>query len=233
MKLLVITGASKGIGRACAERFRSADYDVINISRSPCPVEGVTNHAVDLTSSGYAELIERPLIDAAKKADVVVVIHNAAVMDKDTAATIDPELFRRALELQLVAPAVLNSWLMPHMKPGSSILYVGSTLSEKAVAGVASYVTTKHAVVGLMRATCQDLVDTGVHTACVCPGFTDTEMLRVHIKGDEAVLEALAGMVTLKRLIEPAEIADTLMFVAQNPVMNGAVLHANLGQIEH
>jgi 3-oxoacyl-[acyl-carrier protein] reductase len=67
------------------------------------------------------------------------------------------------------------------MGPGSSVLYVGSTLSEKAVPGSFSYVVSKHAQLGMMRATCQDLMGTGIHTAMVCPGFTDTEMLRNHL----------------------------------------------------
>jgi 3-oxoacyl-[acyl-carrier protein] reductase len=87
-------------------------------------------------------------------------------------------------------------------------------------------------VVGLMRATCQDLAGSGVHTACVCPGFTDTEMLREHVGQDQVILTAIAGGVTQGRLIKPQEIADTLWFASQQAVTNGAVLHVNLGQIE-
>ncbi|MDP7389608.1 MAG: SDR family oxidoreductase, partial [Pseudomonadales bacterium] len=113
---------------------------------------------------------------------------------------------------------------------GSSVLYVGSTLSEKAVPGLASYVTSKHAVAGLMRATCQDLAGTGVHTVCINPGFTNTEMLRDHVPAD--VMPQIAVMSAFERLIEPEEIAQALLFAAHNPVLNGAVINANLGQIE-
>ena len=119
------------------------------------------------------------------------------------------------------------------MPSGSSIIYLGSTLSEKAVPGTASYVTSKHAVVGLMRSTCQDLAGTGIHTACICPGFTDTEMLRDNIGDDPEVLEAIAGMQTYNRLVEPEEIAQAIFSVSQQPVFNGAVLHTNLGQVEN
>ena len=82
----------------------------------------------------------------------------------------------------------------------------------------------------MMRALCQDLAGTGIHTACICPGFTDTEMLRAHVPTD--AIDAVAGMSAFDRLIEPAEIAATLLFAAEHPVVNGAVIHANLGQRE-
>jgi NAD(P)-dependent dehydrogenase (short-subunit alcohol dehydrogenase family) len=118
------------------------------------------------------------------------------------------------------------------MAPGSSIIYIGSTLSEKAVANSYSYVTSKHAVVGMMRATCQDLANTGIHTVCVCPGFTDTEMLRTHVGEDADILKHIAALSTFNRLVTPEEIATAIQFAGQNPVLNGAVMHTNLGQIE-
>jgi NAD(P)-dependent dehydrogenase (short-subunit alcohol dehydrogenase family) len=118
------------------------------------------------------------------------------------------------------------------MRPGSAILYIGSTLSEKAVAGVFSYVVSKHASVGMMRATCQDLLGQGIHTACICPGITDTEMLQTRVGGDPATLEMLRGMSGEGRLIEPEEIAKVIVMAADQPVLNGAIIHANLGQRE-
>ena len=118
------------------------------------------------------------------------------------------------------------------MGPGSSIIYIGSTLGEKGVPGAHSYVVSKHAIVGMMRATCQDLIGSGIHTACICPGFTDTEMLRTHVGEDEAILTSIAENCTFNRLIAPHEISSVVGFAASNPVINGAVIHANLGQVE-
>ena len=126
----------------------------------------------------------------------------------------------------------LNRLVLPLMEPGSAILYVGSTLSVKAVANTCSYSASKHALAGLTRATCQDLAGSGIHTACVCPGFTETDMLRELAGHDAAALDGLAQHVTMGRLIDPAEIAETLYFCARQPVMNGAIVQANLGQIE-
>ena len=96
--------------------------------------------------------------------------------------------------------------------------------------GSFSYVTTKHASIGMMRSTCQDLAGKEIHTACICPGFTDMEMLRDHVPAD--AMEQIAGMSAYNRLVAPDEIANTLFWASQNPVINGAVLHANLGQVE-
>ena len=72
----------------------------------------------------------------------------------------------------------------------------------------------------------------GVHTALICPGFTDTEMLRTHIGSGPEAGRAIAAMNSFNRLIDPEEIAELIRWAHHNPVINGAVLHANLGQRE-
>ncbi len=229
--LIVITGASKGIGRAVAEHFRDHDIQVINISRSPCTVDGVDNHALDLTDLD-AEKTLRDALGAKVSNGRISIIHNAAMMTNDTADATPTNSFQQVLQLNVVAPHIINQALIPLMQPGSSVIYIGSTLSEKAVANTYSYVTSKHAVIGMMRATCQDLAGREIHTCCICPGFTDTEMLREHVGNDSEVLRAIGGLSTFGRLITPKEIAGTIAYAVGNPVVNGAVIHANLGQVE-
>ena len=239
---VVITGASRGIGKATAQLFIDKGYRVINLSRKPCAVAGVHNMSVDLADKHWVEaqgeeLLARVGAELADQVDLsgsaLCVIHNAALMLKDSTRTLQVDALERVFQVNVFAPAQLNCLLLPLMQGGSSILYVSSTLGEKAVPGTASYVMSKHAAVGQMRATCQDLKGSGIHTACVCPGFTDTEMLRDHLGNDQSILDSMCSEVTFGRLIEPREIADTLYFCAQSPVINGAVLHANLGQVEH
>ena len=230
MPCLVITGASSGIGLATAAVFIESGYTVINLSRSACDFDGVTNIACDLADPNSLPDIETTLLAGIAEADTLCLVHNAARLAHDCVAEISPEELRNVYEINLIAPTVLNRTLLPSMSPGSSILYVGSTLGEKAVPGSFSYVTSKHASIGMMRATCQDLAGSGVHTACINPGFTDTEMLRDHIPAD--VMPEIAQMSAYGRLIKPSEIARTLLFAAQTPVINGSVMNANLGQIE-
>lgn len=230
MKYLLITGASAGIGLSTAERFLAGGYSVVNFSRRRCPLASVQQINCDLSAPGFLENIGgqlRPLLEGAEQ---VVLIHNASRMDNDTALETPSVALREVLEVNVIAPNTLNYFTIPYMRPGSAILYVGSTLSEKAVPGSYSYVISKHAMVGMMRSTCQDLAGRDIHTACVCPGFTDTEMLRSHVPPE--AMEAVGSRSAYGRLIAPGEIAELLFWSAGNPVINGAVLHANLGQIE-
>ena len=230
MKCLIITGASAGIGLHTAQRFLNEGYSVINLSRRRCPIDAVSQINCDLAAPGFLEPVSSQLTPTLQAADQIVLIHNAARMENDTAVETPSNAFREVLEVNLVAPNSLNYYVIPFMKPGSSVLYVGSTLSEKAVPGSYSYVVTKHASIGMMRATTQDLAGRGIHTACICPGFTDTEMLRNHVP--EEAMEAVRAMSAFDRLIDPDEIAECLYWASTNPVINGSVLHANLGQIE-
>jgi NAD(P)-dependent dehydrogenase (short-subunit alcohol dehydrogenase family) len=232
MKIAIISGASVGIGSATASAFSAAGYAVYNLSRRPCTVDGVINLACDLSSSDSIDAHCATLAQAIADAESVALIHNAARMDKDRVDACDSAALRAVLEINVVAINQLNQRLLPLLPTGSSVLYVGSTLAEKAVANSFSYVTSKHAQLGMMRATCQDLMGRGIHTALICPGFTDTEMLRTHLGNDPAVAAAIAGLNSFNRLIEPEEIAELLHWAHHNPVINGAVLHANLGQKE-
>ncbi len=230
MKLLIITGASSGIGLHCAEKFLDSGYSVINLSRRRCPIDAVQQINCDLAAPGFTDHIAAQLVPSIQEADEIVLLHNASRLDNDSSVETPSNTLREVLEVNLVAPNSLNYLVIPYMRAGSSILFVGSTLAEKAVPGSFTYVTTKHAQIGMMRSLTQDLVGRGVHTACICPGFTDTEMLRKHVGPEN--LEFVANLSAFKRLIEPDEIASTLLFAATSPVLNGSVIHANLGQVE-
>lgn len=230
--IAVITGASVGIGRETAALFLGSGHRVFNLSRRACPLEGVENLRCDLASPASIVDCLAELAEAALGAARIALVHNASQMRKDAANDCDSDSLREVLETNIVAINSLNQGLLPLMADGSSVLYVGSTLSEKAVPGSFTYVVSKHAQAGMMRATCQDLMGTGIHTALVCPGFTDTEMLRTHIGTDPEVESLIAGMNSYNRLIDPREIAELIHWAHHNPVINGAVVHANLGQRE-
>ena len=231
-KILIITGASKGIGHSTAALFQKHGWHIINISRSPCSITNTMNISIDLSNTDFEQTLAKELGSVLKQKSRICLIHNAAAHVNDSIKKQDQTDLTRALNVSLVSPAILNKVLIPFMAEHSSIIYIGSTLSEKAVPGAASYVIAKHATVGMMRATCQDLVEDRIHTCCICPGFTNTEMLQQHLSHDQAMLAFAKQKVGANRLIEPQEIADLLYFAAENPVINGSVMHANLGQRE-
>ena len=228
---IIVTGASAGIGRATAAEFIASGTKVANISRRPCGLSGAFDILGDMSKQDWMLSAGPKLTDFISGLSTICIVHNAAVLHGEELSNAKLDDVRESFELSVTAALALNQFLLPHMKRGSSIIYIGSTLGEKAVKGALPYIVSKHAVVGLMRATCQDLVGRSIHTACVCPGFTDTEMLRLHIPDEKARTE-LGSANAFGRLIEPQEIASTIKFCAENAVINGAVIHANLGQIE-
>ncbi len=228
---LIITGASRGIGKAIAAAFLAAGWQVLNLSRHTCDLEQVKNIPLDLAAADWETALEPDLKNSLPTTSRICLVHNAATLYKDRVNSITAEQLRQVLEVNVVAPARLNRLILPYMQAGSSIIYIGSTLSEKAVSNAFSYVTSKHAIAGMMKATCQDVAGSGIHTACICPGFTDTPMLRKHLNQDEQTLVQIQEMTAFKRLVQPVEIAKMVLFCADQPVINGAVIHANLGQI--
>jgi 3-oxoacyl-[acyl-carrier protein] reductase len=232
MKLAIITGASAGIGSATAQAFLDEGFAVHNLARRTCPVQGVTNLVCDLSDEAAvahaADILER----AVTGSSTVALVHNASQMRKDRADDCDSDSLRQVIGTNVIAVNNLNQRLLPRLPHSSSVLYVGSTLAEKAVPGAFSYIVSKHAQLGMMRATCQDLMGSGIHTAMICPGFTATEMLRTHLGHDPVVEAAVAAMNSFNRLVEPGEIAELICWAHHHPVINGAVLHANLGQKE-
>ncbi len=230
-KTLIITGASSGIGLATARKFLGEGWQVVNLSRRSCPEPSVHSIEVDMLSPDWLASSLAAIHAQVPEGSHCALVHNAARLVNDALTDAKADVFRSLLELNVTVPMMLSAALLPRMAKGSSVLYVGSTLSEKAVAGAMSYVTSKHALLGLMRASAQDLAGSGIHTALVCPGFTDTEMVRSHIS-DPEVLQAIGANNGFSRLVQPEEIAETVWFCAANPVINGSVIHANLGQIE-
>jgi NAD(P)-dependent dehydrogenase (short-subunit alcohol dehydrogenase family) len=230
--IFVVTGASAGIGRAIAARARRDGHRVVNLSRRACDVEGVTDVLVDLADGEAVARALARLRELVRPGERVHLIHNAARSLADSITNFDARACEQMMRINVVSPAELTAGLVPLMGAGSSVIFIGSTLSEKAVPGVLSYVTSKHALVGLVRATVQDLFGRQIHAVCVCPGFVDTELLApLRARGPEAMTSILS-MVSYGRLLSPDEIAAVVVFATANPSLNGAIVHANLGQLE-
>lgn len=229
-KILVITGGSRGIGEKTIEKFLSAGWHAVNVSRSPCNLPGVTNISVDLSSDDDIKSKSSAVASALNGATTVCLVHNAAFYRPDSLDSLSLSVYEHTLQINIIAPVILNQQLIPLMPPESCIIYIGSTLGEKAVPNSASYTISKHAVIGLMKATCQDLIQKKIRSCCINPGLVDTVLLKETM--DQATLDYLLKNVVIGgRLIEPKEIADVIYFCATTPVINGAVINANLGQV--
>ena len=156
-KYLIITGGSRGIGEKTITCFLKQGWNAVNLSRTPCHDSSAIHFQMDLSSPEQIEKQAKQLQEAVKGASQICLVHNAGYYKRDSIDAMSLTDIQRTLDVSVVAPSQLNKLFIPLMQPGSSILYIGSTLSEKAVPNAASYVISKHAIVGMMRSTCQDL----------------------------------------------------------------------------
>jgi len=230
-RLCVVCGGSSGIGAAVCARFVREGYQVLSLSRRPCSVEGVESVIVDLAdyeACGRCVEAVRAVMDA--DSGRIHLVHCASNYPSDSVRKVDAPGLMLALTLNITMPSLLTSAMLPLMGRGSSILFVGSTLSEKAVPGKLSYCTAKHALVGLMRSVAQDLLWSGVHTSLICPGITDTPMVQPEV-GKEGAFQNFVRELQ-GRLIDPEEVAGVIWDTAMAPVLHGSVIHCNGGQRE-
>ena len=100
-KFLVITGASRGIGRATAELFLAADYQVINISRRDPQLEGVQHISADLAVTGWAEAVANILKQWIERSSQITIIHSAGLLLKDNIETVSAEDLHRVMQVNV------------------------------------------------------------------------------------------------------------------------------------
>lgn len=227
--LLIITGGSRGIGKETISYFVERNWSAINISRTPCNLENVTDIPLDLSAPNEIEAKKSELTQYISEKSRIALIHNAAFYARDNVLSTSLSTIMPTLSVNIISPMLLNTLFIPFMLQGSSIIYIGSTLGEKGVPNSASYVTVKHAIKGLMRATCQDLAEMGIKSCCINPGIVDTQLLKDTMP-PHILQHLLENKIIGKRLIQPEEIASIIYFCATTAALNGAVIDANLGE---
>jgi NAD(P)-dependent dehydrogenase (short-subunit alcohol dehydrogenase family) len=224
----VITGGSRGIGRAVAASLAQAGAVVTVLGRDREALEQVVagGHAdgyavADVTD---AEAVREVCAEAAERRGVVdILVANAGSAVSASFMKSDAGLFRTMLEVNLMgvvnaAQAVLG----PMLEKGSGrIVAVASTAGLKGYPYVSAYCAAKHAVVGIVRALAVETAAAGVTVNAVCPGFTDTDLVagsldRIVAKTGRSREEALAELVKHNpqgRLIAPQEVADAVLWL--------------------
>lgn len=243
--ITLITGASRGIGRAIAEHLlHDAHQHVVGFARSPSTLDHPRYRHIcgDLLSptpdadplEHAATLITEAL---AQGVDRVAVVHNLGRVHKAPLTEIDPADWAAILHANLTVPFLWTRRLSPLMPRASVHLYLGSTLSEIAVHDTAAYVAAKHGLLGLMRSAALDLAQAGIRANLVCPGFTETEMAdevlaygAARAGQDPATHRAhLQAAFPLGRMVQPAEIARLVAYLIGADSANGSVVHVDGG----
>lgn len=241
-KVIVITGASAGIGRATAILFAEAgarvvagDVDAGGLESlsSFLRVKGLDLVCVpgDIAKPADAAL----LIDTAMQTHgrVDVLCNNAGIMDRFTpVADLSDELWRRVLGVNLDGPMFACRRVLPHMIAQKSGVIVNVASVAGLVGGVAgaAYTTSKHALIGLTQNIAWQYAPQGIRCVAVCPGgvATSIDVSNPHPLGWERAQPASAGSV---RTAAPEEIARVILFLASNEAsfVNGAALPVDGG----
>jgi NAD(P)-dependent dehydrogenase (short-subunit alcohol dehydrogenase family) len=224
----LVTGGGRGIGRAIAGALAAAGAAVTVLGRGEAALRAAVaaGHAgsyvvADVTD---ADAMNRGILRAAREHGAIdILVANAGGAESAPFARTDPELFRRMFELNVIGVvhavrAVLDGMTARRF---GRIVAVASTAGLKGYAYVSAYCTAKHALVGLVRALAQETAKSGVTVNAVCPGYTDTDLIRDSVarlaaKTGRSPDEALADMLKdapLGRLITPAEVASAVLYL--------------------
>ncbi|MDA8323191.1 MAG: 3-hydroxybutyrate dehydrogenase [Actinomycetota bacterium] len=229
----VITGGASGIGAACARRLALAgariviaDRDV-DAARAVAAPLGADVVAVDLADAGFdADLV-------AGRADILV--NSAGLQHVAPVHEFPPEMFRLLQAVLLEAPFRLIRAALPHMyqQGWGRIVSISSVHGLRASAYKAAYVAAKHGLEGLSKVVALEAGPQGVTSNTVCPGYVRTPLVerqiadqaRLHgIPPERVVSDIMVAESAIRRLIEPAEVADLVAFLCSAPAgfANGA-----------
>ncbi len=226
----LITGASKGIGRALADRLIAQGHTVIGLARTP-PDAGYRGefHAVDLMETDATERVLRA-ITARHAIDNVV--NNAAFIKIDRIEDSTLADLERTLALNLRAAMLCVQACLPAMKAKGRgrIVNVGSRAALGKV-GRGIYAASKAGLVGFTRTWAIELAPSGITVNCVAPGPTATEMFRKGNPPESAATKAIIASIPLKRMGKPEEMAAAIQYFLQDDAAftTGQVLYVDGG----
>ncbi|MEQ1573738.1 MAG: SDR family NAD(P)-dependent oxidoreductase [Vicinamibacterales bacterium] len=231
MRVSLVTGGGRGIGRAIACSLAGPDTLVIVAGRTrsfldstALELEGLGGRALavemDVTSGAS---VERAIKEAGGvAAHIDVLVNNAGVGGGENIAGSDTARWRTTIETNLIGTYLVSRSVVPLMRTGGRIVNLSSVLGRFGVPGYTAYCASKHGVIGFTRALALELADQGITVNALCPGWVDTEMATQGMQiGAEAMgitVEAFRdkalGAVPIKRIIQPEEVAELVCFLA-------------------
>ena len=235
----LVTGASRGIGRAIAQRLAADGYRVGLHYRSDAdlaqqvldtlPGEGHLLAHADLREAEAA----RSLVDevASYWGGLDVLVNNAGIFEAHPIDDTDFEEWQRrwteAIAVNLVGPANVTWAAVRHMGPGSSIVNIGSRGAFRGEPNCPAYGATKAAIAAFGQSLAKDLGRRAIAVTTVAPGFVDTDMAAEAMIGEGGEIRRAES--PFGRIGEPDEIAAAVAFLAsrESAWMSGSILDAN------
>ena len=210
----VVTGATRGIGYAIAERLIKDGIEVIatGTSEKADYPDGASYYPVDFLNDSslkaFVEYIRQQKID--------ILVNNAGINKIDEFANIDIDDFDRILKVNLRTPFLLCQAVIPHMKENSwgRIVNITSIWGNITKEYRASYSSSKFGLDGMTVALASELSEMGILANSVGPGFIDTDLTR-SVLGEKGIAEVL-GQIPIKRLGQANEIASLVSWLVSN-----------------
>ena len=217
----LVTGAASGIGRACAERLSRAGaaVTVLDLDGGAARevAEGIGGEALRVDLSDYEAL-------DGLRVESDIIVNNAGLQHVAAVEEFPPERFSMILRIMLEAPFRIVQKALPGMyeRGWGRVINISSIHGMVASPYKSAYVSAKHGLEGLSKVIALEAAGKGVTSNTVCPGYVRTPLVegqiadqaRSHgIPEDEVLDKVLLGRTPIKRLVEPAEVADLVCFL--------------------
>lgn len=242
----VVTGASRGIGRAIALRFARGGYRVFALARSVEALAALAKEAPGIEPVAF----DASTPDSAAHATAAilgngaprVLVNNAGIALAAPLGKTSLEEYERVMNVNVRAPFLLCRELMPAMAKagGGRVINIASTAAMKGFKYTSAYCASKHALLGLTRSLAVEFAAKKVTVNAVCPGWTDTDMLaqsadnisKATGRSTDEARGALAGMNPMGTLIKPEDVAELCWFLASDAAatVTGAAYTMDAGE---
>ena len=199
MRKVLITGGSRGIGKAIAEKFAQNEYEVVTPTRAE----------MDLSDENSV----KKYVEDKKDIYFDVIVNNAGINDINMLEDITDEEIHNMMQINLISPIILLRGFAGQMKNNNygRIVNIGSIWASVSKSGRCVYSATKNGIHGVTNTLAVELAPYNILVNTVCPGFTLTELTRKNNSPD--VINEICKDIPLGRMAEPEEIAEVVFFL--------------------